>query len=69
MIVKIQLSQFTTGESRRMLMYDRSRMVQHEAEATPEIIELLGDRPKAYFHAEVIGGELMIDEEAPKQDW
>lgn len=74
MIVKIQQSLASSSPKRSCLIYDRSRRVFYETdqeEETGPLIKLLGDRPKAYFHAEISKeGKIEVKKEAPDQtDW
>lgn len=74
MIVKIQQSLSSTSPNRSCLIYDRSRRVFYETDQEDEtapLIKLLGDRPKAYFFAEISKeGKIEVKKEAPTQtEW
>lgn len=67
MIIKIQVS-LSPGPV-QVLIYNRDRSVVHELPYEEEIEDLMGDRVKAYFHAVLVGDELVIEDEAPVQEW
>jgi len=72
MIVKIQISQFSTqGES--ILIYDETREYRYESnnlEEVKTIKPLLKGRPKAYFDAELDeNNAFQIKDEVSTQDW
>lgn len=73
MIVKIQLSLFSTHPGRVMLIYDEgfSFWLQQPLSALPEVERLMAGRPKAYFDVEynAESGTLRIKAEVPKQEW
>jgi hypothetical protein len=69
MIIKVQRSQFSSDGQDMLLVYDRSRRLKGQFPTPPEIAELMGDRPKIFVHAEVVGSELDISGEAPWQEW
>ncbi len=74
MLVKIQISQFSSDSNVHMLIYDKKRSVRIEQVATPEILKKMKGRPKAFFNAVMNkpkGAEPNIDiqEEAPWQNW
>ncbi len=66
MIVKIQISQNDGGES--VLIYNRERSLSWQYSSESVLPKMKG-RPKAYFHAAIVGDELEIGEEAPWQGW
>ncbi len=68
-IVKVQLSQYTTDNKQRMLIYDEKRIWQLECQAPEKIIKILNGRPKAYFNAQLIRGELVLEGEVSTQNW
>jgi hypothetical protein len=69
LIVKVQLSTDITADHRQVLVYDKSRKHQYQMVATPEILELMNGRLKAFFTAEMIGSRIAIGEEVEPQDW
>jgi hypothetical protein len=77
MIVKIQISQFDSEGRKRMLIYDRGRRYVCENDASPQVLKLMGDDHKKFFHAEASpppnndrhSAKFLIGEQAPWQDW
>lgn len=70
MIVKVQLSLATTKGKRQVLVYNKKRTIEYEDDASPELINLLGDQPKAFFHAYVDEDNVIrIQKPAEWQDW
>ncbi len=49
MIVKVQLSLATNVGQRQVLVYNQSRTVRYEGSASPELIEAMAGRTKAFF--------------------
>jgi hypothetical protein len=69
MIVKVQLSLFPPDAS-RVLIYSQDRSVTLDATSTPKLRELMGGRPKAFFHAKVNElAQIELGAEAPWQAW
>lgn len=70
MIIKLQISQFSSDSTKRMLAYDETRDYSFESNATKEVLALMKGRPKAFFYA-TLDKELkfVIGEEAPWQNW
>lgn len=69
LIVKVQFSIVTNASDRQVLVYDRSRKTVYEGSATPEIGKVMRGSLKKYFFAHMEGTEIVLDEEAPAQDW
>lgn len=78
MIVKVQISQFDSEGRCMMLVYDKSREVYYEDEATKDVLNKMDGKSKKFFEAEVIPhpinwakGEniIQIGEEAEWQKW
>lgn len=70
MIVKVQISIATNQPNRRVLVYNKDRSIMYEHDATDEVIELVGDYPKAYFKAHLDKyKKLVLDERVEDQDW
>jgi hypothetical protein len=69
MIVKVQLSMFTTEHVQQALVYNEDRSVLFEGPAAKDVLSLMGEKLKAYFHADLKNGVLQINEEAPEQEW
>ena len=69
MIVKVQRALATTDGIDRVLIYDASRRFAYEGGINEDMVEALGNRPKAYFEAELVEGRLEIGEEVEAQPW
>lgn len=69
MIVKVQISQFSSDGKTRMLVYNEDRTVKYEGEATAEIITKMKGLPKQFFHSEIKNWERLIQQQAPWQNW
>jgi hypothetical protein len=68
-IVKVQISVAGNTEEPWLLIYDESRDVMVHQPAPINILSLMGDRPKAFFHASVRDNEVSLFREAPWQEW
>ena len=69
MIVKVQRSLEITATKAQMLIYDKTRKHQYQNDLTEEVKQLLGDRLKAYFNAELKNKNFILGEEVPIQNW
>lgn len=69
MIVKVQLSEYTTHEVQQVLIYNEDRQVWFEGPATESHLILMFGRKKAYFNATTKNGQIVIDDEVPAQEW
>lgn len=71
MIVKVQLSVFTTAMPSRQqaLIYDSARTTYFSGAAPEWIKTKMGTALKAYFHAEIIAGAIRLNDQAPDQPW
>lgn len=74
-IVKVQASLATSHKKRQVLVYDKvyardpKRGFFRQQAITKAISDLLNGRPKAYFEADIKGGQLVLVKEAPCQEW
>lgn len=68
-IVKVQISQ--NDEGQHVLIYPEDRRFIYQGPATPEIVNLLGGRPKAFFYMPHDARRSVrdIQVEAPWQEW
>lgn len=66
MIVKVQTA--LNDPMRPAMVYDRSRAFKRFVPVEEVGNRMLG-RPKAYFYARLSVGQLVLDDEAPQQDW
>lgn len=69
MIVKVQLSEYTTANKQQMLIYNKDHTAHYEGDLTDEIRRKMGAKFKAFFYAVVKNGRIIIDDEAPPQFW
>lgn len=72
MIVKIQQSLFNSEGNKSILVYDESKEFMYQTDNPEEvnpIVELLGDRSKAYFNAEIVDTRFQIDIEVEEPGW
>ena len=70
MIVKIQISLATSADKSRVLVYNEDRSIRWEDKAPEAVLILMNGAPKRFFHADVDkDGRLILDSEAPEQEW
>lgn len=70
MVVKVQISLFTTAAAPQVLVYNEDRSVEWTGFAGQNVIDLMGDRNKAFFEASVRpNGTIDILAEAEWQGW
>jgi hypothetical protein len=62
-IVKVQLPEITA------LVTDRDGRIQKLMPVNEQTLLMMAGARKRYFYARVIGTDLVIDEEAPDQNW
>lgn len=68
MIVKIQRSQPPT-QSGLVLVYTKTLRRWWQGKIDPGVDKWLGHRQKVFAYAHLDGTEIVIDREAPWQDW
>lgn len=72
MIVKVQLSAFTTAAEQLVLIYNKARSFEVELplSACPGLLEVMGkDMPKAFFEVSLINGILHVHDRVPDEKW
>lgn len=73
MIVKVQLPLVTNDPDPCALIYNASRSVEYMAPLSEpfgkDLIRIMRGRPKAFFHAKLVGTILHIGDEAPWRRW
>ena len=70
MIIKVQISQFTTTAEKQVLVYNESRTILGEFPLTVEIEEAMQGRIKAFFKAEVSPlGAIELDRMVKDREW
>jgi hypothetical protein len=67
MIVKIQMPQ--NIQSNLLLIYNKDRTIMFQEEVTQAIIDIMKGQPKAFFHADLVDGNLVLRDSADWQDW
>lgn len=71
-VVKIQQSLHSSDAQKRILIYDKARILFFES-GEPGIVEpilkKMGDSPKKYFRAKIENQEVKIFEEMQNQSW
>ena len=69
MIVKLQVSFFSSEERESVLIYDERQKVFEHIGFSDYLKGLMDGEIKKYFYAEKDGAKLNILEEAPWQEW
>jgi len=70
MIVKVQISKYTTGDTPQMLIYNKDHSVMHQDNATKKIIKMVGKEKKRFFYCTVNKkGVINLENIAPWQNW
>lgn len=59
----------TNEKNPQVLIYDESREHLYQGDLTDDVKEMLGDKSKAYYNAEIRGTEFTIFNEVEQQDW
>jgi hypothetical protein len=69
MIVKIQLPIEANVEDPEALVYDEKHEVDTFMPITKELLRRMGGNIKKFFYAHLEDEEIIIDQDAPFQDW
>jgi hypothetical protein len=69
MVVKVQVSLFTTEAKRQVLIYDESREHRFEGDASEDVLKLMGRDPKAFFNATLKGTTFVLGKRTSWRDW
>ena len=69
MIVKVQLPLFSSEKNPPALIYNKDRKIYATVPVTEEVVELMGDSAKEFFHAEIEDGNIVLGDKAPWQKW
>lgn len=71
--MKVQLSLKTFYSQRRALVYNQDRSYHNEFDASNELVELVGGRPKSYWYAEIKYALLcscsLVSEAPDQEEW
>lgn len=68
MIVKIQRSQ-PPSKPGLVLVYDKDNRYCWAGKIGPKLDKWMGGRQKVFIHSHIHGTEIVIDREAPWQEW
>lgn len=69
-IVKVQLSITSSFVQRQVIIYNEDRSLHYQGSAGQEIVNLMGDKLKAFFHASLNEkGMISLDGIADPEDW
>jgi hypothetical protein len=69
MIVKVQLSLFTSAGVPQVLIYNQARTVVFEGDADDEIVRRMGDDVRAFFKAKLHGTLIHLGAKLDEQGW
>lgn len=71
MIVKVQVSVYTSEDEPQVLAYTEGKKNWYQGDAFGPVLEMMGGEDKKFFYAYVPyeSGQIEILEEAPWQDW
>jgi hypothetical protein len=69
MIVKVQLSEFSSANAPKVLIYDETRSFRYEGGINSDMVEAMGGRAGVFFEAEVGEGGLEIGVEVADPGW
>lgn len=69
MIVKVQISEFSSDGVQKFLAYDRGRKNVFQGETTPDLLQKMEGQNKAFFRAKIIKGSLFIGTKVENQSW
>ncbi len=69
MIVKVQMSLFTTASCPQVLIYNEDRTVMWQGDAPKGLKKLMKGEPKKFFYATTKNKNIILGEEAEWQDW
>ena len=69
MIVKVQMSQFSSDGVPRVLIYNESKSFTYEGGVNVDMVETMAGRSKAYFEAEMGPEGLEIGDEVEDPGW
>lgn len=68
-VVKVQISIESTAPEALMLVYNKNRKVLYQAPATADVLIKMAGRLKAFFHAEIRNGIIILEEEVEWHTW
>lgn len=68
-IVKVQIPLLTFGGEGEALFYNEDQSVHCMFPVTEELLEWMEGEPKKFFYFHISKKHIVLDEEAPWQDW
>ena len=68
-IVKVLLSASSANGARKMMIYDKEKKHEFNTDVDETMLELMKGRLRAYFYANMMGEQILIKKEAPRQNW
>lgn len=69
MIVKVQMSKFSSDGVKRCLIYTKDRAFKYEGGMNDDMVQTMAGRDKAFFEASMGPEGLEIADELPDQGW
>jgi len=66
-IVKAQVSLNDGGET--VLIYNHDRSIMQQFPAEPGVLLAIGPKKRAFFHAKIEAGIVVLERDAPEQGW
>jgi len=66
-IIKIQMP--LAGDMTKLLIYDKTKKYIGHLPITEDVLDLMNGRIKAFFYADYVDGEFVINRPAPIQYW
>lgn len=69
MILKVQVSLFTTEVSKQALVYNEDRSVHWHGDADDDLLRAMGGSAKDFFYGSFEDGKVTLDRRAPWQGW
>lgn len=75
MIIKVQISEFSSNGKSMMLIYNKDRSIRYEEKATKDILTIMQNEQKRFFYAKIITKKIPISRTiqilgiAPWQEW
>ena len=69
MIVKVQRSIVTSDDQAQCLVYNEDQSVLYQMPMTLELFDMFGDELKMYCYAELVDSIIVLEGEAPEQEW
>jgi hypothetical protein len=68
-IVKIQVSQYTTAGQQQMFIYSKDESVKYQGPITEAVETIMQGRPKIYCEVKTYGDTIELIDVVEDQDW